>query len=97
MLRKLTVLLMAILFSFSVAGVSFAQEKKPGATPATPATPPTPAKKEGAVNPCGAAGEKEMGKKKKKAKKKAAKKKAMDEEKKGATPATPATPAPEKK
>src|SRR3990172_7688616 len=61
MLRKLTVLLIATLFSFSVAGVSFAQEKKQGATPATPATP---AKKEGAVNPC-ATGEKGMTKKKK--------------------------------
>jgi hypothetical protein len=63
MLRKLTVLLMAALFSFSVAGVSFAQEKKQGATPATPATPAKPAAKP-ADNPCAVVGEKEMGKKK---------------------------------
>ena len=92
MLRKLTVLLIAALFSFSVASVSIAaEEKKQGATPATPATP---AKKEGAVNPC-AAGEKT----KKKTKKKVAKKKAKDEKgttmapEKAATPATPAKPA----
>jgi len=74
MLRKLTVLLIAALFSFSVAGLSFAaEEKKQGATPATPATP---AKKEGAVNPC-AAGEKTKKKatKKKTTKKKTTKKK----------------------
>ena len=65
MLRKLTVLLMAVLFSLSVSGLGFAaEEKKQGATPATPATP---AKKEGAVNPC-ATSEKEMGKKKAKEK-----------------------------
>ena len=74
MLRKLTVLLMAVLFSLSVSGLGFAaEEKKQGATPATPATP---AKKEGAVNPC-AAGEKTKKKatKKKTTKKKTTKKK----------------------
>ena len=93
MLRKLTVLLMAVLFSLSVSGLGFAaEEKKQGATPATPATP---AKKEGAANPC-AAGETS---KKKKAKKKVAKKKAKDEKgatmapEKAATPAKPAEPA----
>ncbi|MBI4381031.1 MAG: histone [candidate division NC10 bacterium] len=87
MLRKLTVLLMAALFSVSVAGLSFAasHEKKP----ATPATPATPAKKEGAVNPCAAETSK-----KKKAKKKVAKKKAAKDEK-GMTMA-PEKPAPAK-
>jgi len=97
MLRKLTVLLMAALFSVSVAGLSFAaEEKKQGATPATPATPAKPAE-----NPCLGAGKGEM-KTEKKAKKKVAKKKVKKEEtkkeeKKGATPATPATPPAEKK
>ena len=64
MLRKLTVLLMAALFSFSVAGLSYAQTKpsdKPADKPAT--------------NPC-AAGEEEMGKKKAKKAQKVAEKKA---------------------
>ena len=48
MLRKLTVLLIAALFSLSVSGLGFAaEEKKQGATPATPATPAKPA-----ANPC---------------------------------------------
>ena len=92
MLRKLTVLLMAALFSVSVAGLSFAQDKpkdKPAATPAVPATPPTPAKKEGAVNPC-AAGEMT---KKKKAKKKVAKKKAKEGATLAPEKAAPAKPA----
>jgi len=63
MLRKLTVLLMAVLFSFSVAGLSFAaSHEKKAATPAAPATPAKPAD-----NPC-ATGAKEMGKKKAKKK-----------------------------
>jgi len=64
MLRKLTVLLLAALFSLSVAGLSFAasHEKKPATTPAAkPAD--TPAAKS-PVNPCAVVGEKEMGKKK---------------------------------
>jgi hypothetical protein len=57
MVKKLGVLLMAILFSFSVAGLSFAQTK-PSDKPAD-----KPAEKSAPANPC-AAGEKEMGKKK---------------------------------
>ena len=85
MMRKLVVMLMAVLFSLSVSGVSFAQEK-PAAKPAEKATPaPT--------QPCAGA-EKEM---KKKAKKKAAKKKAAKKEE-GATmaPEKPAAPAEKK-
>jgi Spy/CpxP family protein refolding chaperone len=67
MLRKLTVLLLAALFSVSVAGLSFAaSHEKKAATPATPATPAKPAAKP-ADNPC-ATGAKEMGKKKAKKK-----------------------------
>ncbi|MGH7409986.1 MAG: hypothetical protein ACREJ6_02840, partial [Candidatus Methylomirabilis sp.] len=70
MMKKLVVLLIAALFSFSAAGLSFAQTKpsdkpadKPAAKPADkPADKP-------ATNPC-AAGEKEMSNKKKKAAKK---------------------------
>jgi len=77
MLRKLTVLLIAALFSFSVAGLSYAQTK-PGDKPVDkPAV--TPADKPGdkpAANPC-AAGEKtkKKGTKKKTIKKKTTKKK----------------------
>jgi hypothetical protein len=81
MIRKLTVLLMAALFSLSVAGLSYAQTK-PGDKPADkPATKPAdkPAAKPGdkpAANPC-AAGEKTKKKatKKKTIKKKTTKKK----------------------
>ena len=91
MLRKLTVLLIAALFSFSVAGVSFAAEEKkqgaPPATPATAATPATPAKKEGAANPCEEGMSKKKPAKKKADKKKpAAKKKAGKEKGKGEVP-----------
>jgi len=77
MLRKLTVLLIVALFSFSVAGLSYAQTK-PGDKPVDkPAV--TPADKPGdkpAANPC-AAGEKtkKKGTKKKTIKKKTTKKK----------------------
>jgi len=67
MLKKLGVILMAALFSLSVASLSFAQAK-PGDKPAD-----KPAEKSSA-NPC-ATGQKETGKKKAK-KKPAAKKKA---------------------
>ncbi len=86
MVRKLVVMLMAVLFSLSVSGLGFAAEEKPAAKPAEKAT-----------QPC-AAGEKEM--KPKKAKKKVAKKKVKKDE--GATmapekkPATPAPPAEKK-
>ncbi len=81
MVKKLVVMLMAVLFSLSVSGVGFAaEEKKPATAPAEKAAG------EKAAQPC-AAGEKEMKKKstKKKSKKKAAKK-----------PEEGATPAPEK-
>ncbi len=86
MVRKLVVMVMAVLFSLSISGLGFAAEEKPAAKPAEKAT-----------QPC-AAGEKEM--KPKKAKKKVAKKKAKKDE--GATmapekkPATPAPPAEKK-
>ena len=72
MLKRVTVLLIAALFCFSVAGLSYAQTK-PGderkaaemPTRVTPAAKPgdTPAAKS-PVNPCAVVGEKEMGKKK---------------------------------
>ena len=80
MVKKLVVMLMAVLFSLSVSGVSFAQEK--------PAPKPAPAQ------PCAGA-EKEMTKKpakKKAAKKKAAKK----EEGATMAPEKPAAPAEKK-
>ncbi len=93
MVRKLVVMLMAVLFSLSVSGLGFAAEEKKPAAPAAPAAKPA----EKATQPC-AAGEKEM--KPKKAKKKVAKKKVKKDE--GATmapekkPATPAPPAEKK-
>ncbi len=87
MVRKLVVMLMAVLFSLSISGLGFAAEEKPAAKPAEKAT-----------QPCAAGAEKEMTKKK--AKKKVAKKKAKKDE--GATmapekkPATPAPPAEKK-
>ena len=99
MLRKLTVLLIATLFSVSVAGLSYAQTK-PGDKPADkPAAKPgdkpaaTPAAKPGdkpAANPC-AAGET--------TKKKAKDEKATTmapEKPKPAEPAKPAAPAEKK-
>jgi len=72
MLKRVTVLLIAALFSFSVAGLSYAQTK-PGderkaaemPTRVTPAAKPgdKPAAKS-PVNPCAVVGEKEMGEKK---------------------------------
>ena len=85
MIRKLTVLLLAALFSFSVAGLSFAASHEKKA--ATPATPATPAKKEGAANPCEEGMSKKKPAKKKADKKKpAAKKKAGKEKGKGEVP-----------
>lgn len=84
MVRKLVVMLMAVLFSLSVSGLGFAAEEKPAAKPAEKAT-----------QPCAAGAEKEMTKKKK-AKKKVAKKKVKKEKKEeGATmaPEKPAAPA----
>ncbi len=87
MVRKLVVMLMAVLFSLSISGLGFAAEEKPAAKPA-----------EKAAQPCAAGAEKEMTKKK--AKKKVAKKKVKKDE--GATmapekkPATPAPPAEKK-
>lgn len=61
MMKKLVVVLMAAFFSFSVAGLSFADEPKPAAAPAATGAP---------EQPCAG---KEMPKKKaKKSKKKAA-------------------------
>ena len=78
MLRKLTVLLIAALFSVSVAGLSFAQ-KKPSDKPAD-----KPAEKSAPADPCAG---KQTTKKKKPAKKKpAAKKKAGKEKAKGEVP-----------
>jgi hypothetical protein len=80
MMKKLGIVVMAGLFSVSVAGLSFADEmKKHDAAPAAPAAVP--------VNPC--AGKEEM--KKAAPKKKAAAKKKVEE----APVATPA-PAPGK-
>ena len=78
MLRKLTVLLMAALFSLSVASLSFAQAK-PSDKPAD-----KPAEKS-AANPC-AAGQKEMGKKKKTKKTKPKKKAKKEKESKKMVP-----------
>jgi hypothetical protein len=72
MLRKLVVMLMAVLFSLSVSGLGFAAEEK------KPATTAPAAEKAAPVNPC--EGGKEMTKKK--AKKKVAKKKAKKKAKK---------------
>lgn len=94
MVRKLVVMLMAVLFSLSISGLGFAAEEKKPATPAAPAAKPA----EKATQPC-VGGEKEMTKKKK-AKKKVAKKKVKKDE--GATmapekkPAPPAPPAEKK-
>ncbi len=85
MVKKLVVMLMAVLFSLSVSGVSFAQEK--------PATTTPPAEK-GAVGkaaqPC--AGAEKPKKSTKKKKKKAAKK----EEAPTMAPEKPAAPAEKK-
>ena len=77
MMRKLVVMLMAVLFSLSVSGLGFAaEEKSTGAT--------------GAAQPCaGKEMPKKKGAKRRAAKKKAAKK---EEGAAPATPATPATP-----
>ena len=87
MVRKLVVMLMAVLFSLSVSGLGFAAEEK------KPATTAPAAEKAAPVNPC--EGGKEMTKKK--AKKKVAKKKAKKKDE-GTTmaPEKPAPP-PEKK
>ena len=90
MVRKLVVMLMAVLFSLSVSGLGFAAEEKKPAAPAAPAAKPA----EKATQPCAAGAEKEMTKKK--AKKKVAKKKVKKEKKEeGATmaPEKPAAPA----
>ena len=87
MMRKLVVMLMAVLFSLSVSGLGFAAEEKKPAAPATPA-----AEKAAPVNPC--AGGKEMTKKK--AKKKVAKKKAKKDEGTTMAPEKPAAPAEKK-
>ena len=87
MMRKLVVMLMAVLFSLSVSGLGFAAEEKPAAKPAEQTAP--------AKQPC-ATGEKEMKKKaaeKKAAKKKAAKKKAAKKDE-GTTMAPEKAPAP---
>ena len=86
MMKKLVVMLMAVLFSLSVSGLGFAAEEKKPAAPAAPA-----AEKAAPPNPC--AGGKDMKKKpaKKKAKKKAAK------EKEGTTMAPDKPMATEKK
>ena len=83
MVKKLVVMLMAVLFSLSVSGLGFAAEEKPAAKPAEQTAP--------AKQPC-ATGEKEMKKKTKKAKK-TAKKTAKKE---AAKPGEGATMAPEK-
>ena len=91
MVRKLVVMLMAVLFSLSISGLGFAAEEKPAAKPAEKAMP-------AAGGPCAGAPGKEMTKKK--TKKKVAKKKAKKDE--GATmapekkPAPPAPPAEKK-
>jgi hypothetical protein len=78
MLRRVTVLLIAALFSVSVAGLSFAQTK-PSDKPAD-----KPAEKSAPADPCAG---KQTTKKKKPAKKKpAAKKKAGKEKAKGEVP-----------
>ncbi len=58
MVRKLVVMVMAVLFSLSVSGLGFAAEEKPAATPAEKGAP---------AQPCAGA---EKGMKKKAAKKK---------------------------
>ena len=84
MMKKFAVMLMAILFSISVAGLGFAaEEKKPATAPAEKGAG------EKASQPC-AGGEKEMKKKSKKSKK--AKKAKKDE----GTTAAPDKPAPAK-
>jgi len=86
MMRKLVVMLMAVLFSLSVSGLGFAAEEK------KPATTAPAAEKAAPVNPCG--GGKEMTKKK--AKKKVAKKKAKKDEGTTMAPEKPAAPAEKK-
>ena len=83
MMRKLVVMLMAVLFSLSVSGLGFAAEEKPAAKPAEQTAP--------AKQPC-ATGEKEMKKKTKKTKKTAKKKAKKDEG--AATMAPEKAPAP---
>jgi hypothetical protein len=68
MLRKLVVMVMAVLFSLSVSGLGFAAEEKKPAAPATPA-----AEKAAPAQPCAGA-EKPKKSTKKKSKKKVAKK-----------------------
>mgnify|MGYP001604480129 CR=1 FL=1 len=81
MMKKLVVVLMAAFFSFSVAGLSFADEmKKHEAAPAATGAP---------ANPCVG---KEMKKEEPKKAKKAAKKKVKKDE--GAATMAPAAPAP---
>ncbi len=89
MMRKLVVMVMAVLFSLSVSGLGFAaEEKKPATAPAEKGAG------EKAAQPC-AAGEKEM---KKKSTKKKSKKKAAKKPEEGTTPAPekPAAPAEKK-
>ena len=89
MMKKLGIVVMAGLFSFSVAGLSFADEMKGEMKgmkhDAAPATTGAPA------NPCAGKEMKKEGKKGKKAAKKS------DEKKATATPAAPAPATPEKK
>ncbi len=82
MMKKLVVVLMAAFFSVSVAGLSFADEKKHDAAPAATGAP---------ANPCAG---KEMKEESKKAKKAAKKKVAPKVE--APAPAAPSA-APEKK
>ena len=91
MMRKLVIMLMAVLFSLSVSGLGFAAEEKKPAAPAAPA-----AEKAAPVNPC--EGGKEMTKKKakKKVAKKKAKKKAKKDEGTTMAPEKPAAPAEKK-
>ncbi len=77
MMKKLGIVVMAGLFSVSVAGLSFADEKKPAAPAAPAAAAP--------ANPC-------VGAKKEEPKKKAAAKKADKKAEEAPTPA-PAAPA----
>jgi hypothetical protein len=91
MMKKLGVLLMAILFSFSVAGLSFAQTK-PSDKPAD-----KPAEKSAPADPCAGKPKKKESKKKKAAKKKATVDTPLKEAEKGAKPATTATTLPPKK
>jgi len=88
MMKKLGVFLMAILFSFSVAGLSYAQTK-PSDKPAD-----KPAEKSAPADPCAGKPKKKDSKKKKAAKKKA---KGDAETEKPAAPATTATTLPPKK